>query len=142
MKQQHAPVQEPAPQQLCQPQLKLLLTLLFLNAVGLQRPWDLRTYTGSALALLTRRSQSYSYRHVERFLRRLASANADEAFTAALARWTSTLWQVQARSQGATSPQVYVDGLSLAVYTDTLSSPRTDRELRQNSGLSCIDTVA
>jgi hypothetical protein len=50
----------------------------------------------------------------------LASANADEAFTAALARWTSTLWQVKARSQGATLPHVYVDGLSLAVYTDTL----------------------
>jgi hypothetical protein len=130
MKQQHATVQEPALQQLCQPQLKLLLTLLFLNAVGLHRPWDLRDYTGSELALLTGRSQPYSYRHVERFLRRLASANADEAFTAALARWTSTLWQVQARSQGATSPQVYVDGHRKAVYTDTL----IPRGLIGNSG--------
>ena len=42
MKQQHATVQEPAPPQLFQPQLRLLLTLLFLNAVGLHRPWDLR----------------------------------------------------------------------------------------------------
>ncbi len=50
-------------QQLFQPQLRLLLTLLFLNAVGLQRPWDLRTYTGSELALLTGRPQPYSYRH-------------------------------------------------------------------------------
>src|SRR5437899_2070484 len=110
MKQQNATVQEPAPQQLFQPQLRLLLTLLFLNAVGLHRPWDLRNYTGSELALLTGRPQPYSYRHVERFLRILASANADEAFTAALARWTSALWQVKARSQGATSPHVYVDG--------------------------------
>ncbi len=53
MKQQHVTVQEPAPPQLFQPQLRLLLTLLFLNAVGLHRPWDLRTYTGSELALLT-----------------------------------------------------------------------------------------
>ena len=86
MKQQQAPVQEPAPEQLFQPQLRLLLTLLFLNAVGLQRPWDLRNYTGSELGLLTGRQQPYSYRHVERFLRILALANADEAFTAALAR--------------------------------------------------------
>jgi hypothetical protein len=117
-------------QQLFQPQLRLLLTLLFLNAVGLQRPWDLRNYTGSELALLTGRQQPYSYRHIERFLRRLASANADEAFTAALARWTSTLWQVKARSQGATSPHVYVDGHRKAVYTDTL----IPRGLIGNSG--------
>ena len=63
MNQQHVTVQEPAPPQLFQPQLRLLLTLLFLNAVGLHRPWDLRTYTGSELALLTGRPQPYSYRH-------------------------------------------------------------------------------
>ena len=38
VKQQHATVQEPAPQHLFQTQLRLLLTLLFLNAVGLHRP--------------------------------------------------------------------------------------------------------
>ncbi len=96
MKQPHATVQEPAPQHLLQPRLRLLLTLLFLNAVGLHRPWDLRTYTGSALGLLTGRPQPYSYRHAERFLRILAIANTDEAFTAAVARWTSALWQVKA----------------------------------------------
>ena len=106
MKQQQATIQEPAPQRPLDPHLRLLLTLLFLNAVGLQRPWDLRTYTGSELGLLTGRPQPYSYRHVERFLRRLATANAAEAFTAALARWTNTLWQVKVRSQGATSPHM------------------------------------
>ncbi len=92
--QDNSKVPQPPAQRLSQPQLNLLLTLVFLNAVGLQRPWDLRTYTGSELGLLTGRPQPYSYRHVERFLRILATANADEAFTAALARWTSTLWQV------------------------------------------------
>ncbi len=120
MKQPKAPVQEPAPQRLFQPQLNLLLTLLFLNAVGLQRPWDLCSYTGSELALLSRRPRPYSYRHTERFLSTLATANADEAFTTALARWTSTLWRVQARSQEASSPHFYVDGHRKAVYTDTL----------------------
>jgi hypothetical protein len=120
IKQPHARVQEPAPQHLLHPNLRLLLTLLFLNAVGLQRPWDLRTYTGSALGRLSGRPQPYSYRHVERFLRILAIANADEAFTATLARWTSALWQVKASSQEATSPPVYVDGHRKAVYTQTL----------------------
>jgi hypothetical protein len=102
------------------PRLRLLLTLLVLNAVGLRRPWDLRTYTGSALARLSGRTQPYSYRHVERFLRILAIANADEAFTAAVARWTSVLWQVKAKSQEATLPKGYVDGHRKAVYTETL----------------------
>jgi hypothetical protein len=130
MKQQYAAVQEPALQHLLQPQLRLLLTLLFLNAVGLHRPWDLRTYTGSELGLLTGWPQPYSYRHVERFLRILATANADEAFTTALARWTSALWQVKARSQEATSPHVYMDGHRKAVYTATL----IPRGLIGNSG--------
>ena len=123
-------VPQPPAQRLSRPQRNLLLTLLFLNAVGLQRPWDLRTYTGSELELLTGRPQPYSYRHVERFLRILATANADEAFTTALAGWTSTLWQVKARSQGATSSHVYVDGHRKPVYTDTL----IPRGLIGNSG--------
>jgi len=44
-----------------------LLTLLFLEAVGLRRTWDLRSYTGQALALLTGRHLAYGYRHMERF---------------------------------------------------------------------------
>jgi hypothetical protein len=121
---------QPPAQGLSQPQRNLLLTLLFLNAVGLHRPWDLRTYTGSALGLLTGRPQPYSYRHVERFLRLLATADADEAFTAALAEWTSTLWQIKASSQEGSSPHVYVDGHRKAVYTDTL----IPRGLIGNSG--------
>src|SRR5262249_16833676 len=41
----------------------LLLTLLFLTLVGLRRTWDLRSYTGDALALLTGRLWAYGYRH-------------------------------------------------------------------------------
>ncbi len=33
----------------------LLLTLLFLGAVGVRRTWGLRSYTGTGLALLTGR---------------------------------------------------------------------------------------
>lgn len=58
-----------------------LLTLLFLPAVGLRRPYDLRGYSGDALAILTTRQRAYGYRHTERFL-------------AELARWTSSLWKL------------------------------------------------
>src|SRR5205085_8461889 len=104
LEQSHATVQGAAPQHLLHPNVRLLLTLLFLNAVGLHRPWDLRSYTGSELGLLTGRPQPYSYRHTERFLSTLAAVHADDAFSAALARWTTSLWQVEARSQEAASP--------------------------------------
>jgi hypothetical protein len=42
---------------------RLLLTLLFLGAVGLHRTWDLRSYTGDGLALLTGRQRAYGYRY-------------------------------------------------------------------------------
>ncbi len=42
-----------------------VLTLLFLEAVGLRRTWDLRGYTGQALALFTGRPLTYGYRHFE-----------------------------------------------------------------------------
>jgi len=41
-------------------QRSLLLTLLFLNAVGLRRTRDLRGYTDEALGLLTGRRRAYS----------------------------------------------------------------------------------
>lgn len=55
-------------QRLFDPQQALLLTLLFVPVVGLHRFWDLRSYTGRELVLLTNRSRPYNYRHTERFL--------------------------------------------------------------------------
>jgi hypothetical protein len=71
---------------------RLILTLLFLPVAGLARTWDLRTYTGTMLALLTGRGCAYSYAYVEQFLSRLARARADERLTDAVAQWTWTLW--------------------------------------------------
>ena len=139
MKQQSSSVSHPSPQRLLRPQRSLLLTLFFLPAVGLHRFWELRSYTGQELALLTGRAHPYSYRHTERFLLRLASAQADQALTKALARWTTTLWQVETRSQEASSPHFYVDGHRKAVYTKTL----IPRGLIGNSGkiLGCRTLV-
>ncbi len=97
-----------------------LLTLLFLEAVGLRRTWDLRGYSGQALALLTNRRLAYSYRHIERFLAELAQAGADEALTEALAGWTASLWKRQPALEDSPAPVFYVDGHRKAVYSDHL----------------------
>ena len=99
---------------------RLLLTLLFLNAVGLRRIWDLRGYTGAGLALLTRRQRAYSYRHTERFLAQVARAEGDEALTDALAAWTAKLWPSAAPEPGQPPPAFYLDGHKKPVYTDHL----------------------
>jgi len=94
-----------------------LLTLLFLNAVGITRPWDLRSYTGNGLALMTGRKLAYGDFHTERFLTQLARADAASALTAALARWTHDLWTPPSPSASAV---YYVDGHRKAVYSDAL----------------------
>ncbi|HEU5374753.1 MAG TPA: hypothetical protein VFV38_04885 [Ktedonobacteraceae bacterium] len=53
---------------------RLLLSLLFLGAVGLQRTWDLRGYAADGLALLTGRTRAYGYRSTEAFLSQIAQA--------------------------------------------------------------------
>jgi hypothetical protein len=96
-----------------------LLTLLFLEAVGLRRTWDLRGYTGQALALLTSRNRAYGYRHIERFLAELASIGADAPLTEALARWTASLWEKDVRGE-LSVPVFYIDGHRKPVYADAL----------------------
>jgi hypothetical protein len=96
----------------------LLLTLLFLTAVGLKRTWDLRGYTGTALALLTGRAQAYGYQHVERFLAELARAGSAAPLTDALAQWTTRLWLSTSLATEAPTLTVYIDGHRKAVYTD------------------------
>jgi hypothetical protein len=97
-----------------------LLTLLFLGVVGLRRPWDLRGYTGEALALLTGRQRAYGYCQSERFLSQVARAGGDETLTYALAKWTSRLWLVKQPEPGQSPPAFYLDGHKKPVYTDHL----------------------
>jgi hypothetical protein len=97
-----------------------LLTLLFLGAVGLRRPWDLRSYTGEALALLSGRRQAYGYGQCERFLAQVARAGGDEALTEALTAWTARLWREDSPEPGQPPPAFYLDGHKKPVYTDHL----------------------
>lgn len=100
----------------------LLLTLLFLPVAGLARTWDLRSYTGTMLALVTGRPRAYSQRYTERFLARLAHAGAAEHLTEVMAKWTWSLWQTaQLPADQLSAPAVfYVDGHRKAVYSDVL----------------------
>lgn len=111
---------QPSPHRLFHPQQSLLLTLLFLPAVGLHRFWDLRGYMGQELALLTGRARPYSYRHTERFLLRLSQLDGDQALTEALARWTASLWHGANAAQDSPFPYFYLDGHRKPVYTQTL----------------------
>ncbi len=101
---------------------RLVLTLLFLPVVGLARTWDLRSYTGTMLAMLTGRERAYSQRYAERFLARLAHAGAAERLTEVIARWTWSLWQEDqpCAEQAASTDVFYIDGHRKAVYSDVL----------------------
>src|SRR5260221_7279012 len=103
---------------------RLVLTLLFLPVAGLARTWDLRTYTGTLLALLTGRGCAYSYAYVEQFLSRLARAGADERLTAVVAQWTWALWHEEQSQEEQEQEEhravFYVDGHRKAVYSDVL----------------------
>ncbi len=98
----------------------LLLTLLFFGVAQVQRTWDLRSYTGDTLALLTGRSRAYGYFFTERFLADVARSNGAEVLTGALARWTTHLWQSEVCAAPAKQALFYIDGHRKPVYTDTL----------------------
>jgi hypothetical protein len=100
---------------------RLLLTLLFLGAVGLHRTWDLRSYTADGLALLTGRKRAYGYRYTEAFLSQVAQFDGAERLTDALTHWTRQLWHPRddaCKSKSALT--CYVDGHRKPVNSDTL----------------------
>src|SRR6266568_2431537 len=102
--------------------MRLLLTLLFLPVAGLARTWDLRSYTGTMLALVTNRERAYSQRYAERFLARWAHAGTVDRLTEVVAKWTWELWQTAHPSSDQPSAPAffYVDGHRKAVYSDVL----------------------
>jgi hypothetical protein len=120
MKQDNSPVPKRSLHRLFPPHQSLVLTLLFLPAVGLHRLWDLRSYTGRGLAGLPGRTHAYSYRHTERFLLKLSQLDGDQVLTDALARWTACLWQTVDARQDPCSSHFYLDGHRKPVYTQTL----------------------
>jgi len=108
----------------------LVRTLLFFGAVGLDRTWDLRSYTGDGLGVLTGRPRAYGYFHTERFLSQIAQANGADTFTDGLAQWTARLWNTPTAPTREVEPLYYIDGHRKPVYADSL----IPRGLIGNSG--------
>ena len=108
----------------------LVRTLLFLGAVGLDRTWDLRSYTGDGLGVLTGRPRAYGYFHTERFLSQVAQADGADTFTDGLAQWTARLWNPPTAPTQEVEPLYYIDGHRKPVYADAL----IPRGLIGNSG--------
>jgi len=104
----------------CVSRRMLVLTLLFLGIVGLRRTWDLRGYSGDALALLSGREHAYGYFHTERLLSQMAQANQAETLTDALTAWTAQIWLPPMLEHPGQSAAFYVDGHRKPVYTGTL----------------------
>ncbi len=124
----------------CRSQRSLLLTLLFLNAVGLRRTRDLRGYTDEALALLTGRHRAYGYWHPERFLTHLALRGGAEVLTNARGRVVRCAVAVGSRTG---SGWLFLRRwASQARLCRQANSARTDWLLGQNSRVSCTGALA
>jgi len=92
---------------------QLLRTLLFMPVVKQFKPYDLRSYSGDALALLSGRKRAFGYIHTERFLSQLAcSSQFATVLTKTMAKWTAELWQHNEEIC------YYVDSHRKAVYSD------------------------
>ena len=100
-------------------QQRSMRDLHFMSTVGLERTWDLRSYTADGLALLTGRKRAYGYYYTEAFLSQLAKASGAERWTDALAHWTTELWHSSEEpSASKTALTCYIDGHRKPVYTD------------------------
>jgi hypothetical protein len=105
---------------------RLLLTLLFLGAVGLHRTWDLCGYTADGLALLTGRTRAYGYRYTEAFLSQIARTDGAERLTEMLGAFATHLWHPTEAAAEVEHPHClrsltcYVDGHRKPVYSDVL----------------------
>lgn len=124
---------------------RFLRTLLFLPVAGLARTWDLRSYTGTMLAILSGRECAYSQGYTEQFLARLARAKAAERLTETMARWTWFLWQTEQTppDQNGTPAVFYVDGQTPRRLQCRACSARASGQARwENPGLSRTGTAA
>jgi len=124
---------------------RLVRTLLFLPVAGLARTWDLRSYTGTMLAILSGRECAYSQGYTEQFLARLARAKAADPLTETMAKWTWSLWQTEQPSPDQTSPPAlfYVDGQTPRRLQCRACPARAGGQARrENPGLSRTGTAA
>jgi len=101
-----------------------LLTLVVMPGLGLFRPYDLNTYTGTALGLLTERHRPYSADDMEHFVLSCVRIGWTEPLSAAVAAWATQLWATSDPNESAAPTYLYWDWHVKAVYSD-YHVPRT-----------------
>jgi hypothetical protein len=101
-----------------------LLTLVMMPGLGLFRPYDLNTYTGTALGLLTERERPYSADELEHFVLSCMRIGWTEPLSAAVAAWATQLWATRDPSAAAAPAYLYWDWHVKAVYS-AYHLPRT-----------------
>jgi len=117
-----------------------LLTLLTMPVLDLFKPYDLNTYSGTALGLLTGRGRPYSADEMEHFITNGVRVGWVEPLTANAASWATQLWAADgpqatdatslrssaglSPAEGDVPPYLYWDWHVKAVYSD-YHLPRT-----------------
>ena len=101
-----------------------LLTLLLMPGLGLFKPHDLNTYTGTALGLLTGRHRPYSADEMEHFVLSCVQTGWTEPLTADVAGWATQLWATDDPNNSGVPTYLYWDWHVKAVYSD-YRVPRT-----------------
>jgi hypothetical protein len=94
-----------------------LLTLVVMPGLGLFRPYDLNTYTGTALGLLTERHRPYSADDMEHFVLSCVRIGWTEPLSAAVAAWATQLWATSDPSESDAPTYLYWDWHVKAVYS-------------------------
>jgi len=101
-----------------------LLTLLMMPGLDLFKPYDLNTYTGTALGLLTERHRPYSADEMEHFVLGCVRVGWTEPLTADVAGWATQLWATSDGGDSDAPAYLYWDWHVKAVYSD-YRVPRT-----------------
>lgn len=94
-----------------------LLTLVMMPGLGLFRPYDLNTYTGTALGLLTERYRPYSADEMAHFVLSCVRIGWTEPLSAAVAAWATQLWATSDPSESATPTYLYWDWHVKVIYS-------------------------
>jgi hypothetical protein len=101
-----------------------LLTLLAMPMMGLFKPYELNTYSGTALGLLTRRGRPYSADEMEHFILSSVRVGWVEPLTADAASWATQLWAADGPQATDAPLYLYWDWHVKTVYSD-YHLPRT-----------------
>ena len=101
-----------------------LLTLLAMPVLGMFKPYELNTYSGTALGLSTGRGRPYSADEMDHFILSGVRVGWVEPLTADAARWATQLWAADRPQATDAPPYFYWDWHVKVVYSD-YHVPRT-----------------